>query len=94
MNQKDVLELKRRLKNGYIIGTTKMGTPNTFLATDKHYSDYILEFEFKVENDLNSGVKFRGQRRADYMNNRVHGYQFECLSFGYRIPCAVFFIVY
>ncbi len=60
-----------------IIGISKMGTPNTFLATEQHYGDFILEFEFKVDDGLNSGVQFRSNSLADYQQGRVHGYQFE-----------------
>lgn len=60
-----------------IVGISKLGTPNTFLATDQHYDDFILEFEFKVDEGLNSGVQFRSNSFADYQDGRVHGYQFE-----------------
>ncbi len=65
------------VKDGAIVGTSKMGTPNTFLVTQKNYGDFILEFEFKVDNSLNSGVQFRSESRKDYNNGRVHGYQYE-----------------
>jgi len=60
-----------------IVGVSKMGTPNTFLATAKNYGDFILEFDFKVDDGLNSGVQFRSLSLKDYKNYRVHGYQFE-----------------
>lgn len=63
--------------NGEIVGTTVMNEPNSFLATEKDYGDFILEFEFKLDNKMNSGVQFRSESKADYMNGRVHGYQFE-----------------
>lgn len=66
-----------KVENGVITGTSKTGTPNTFLVTDKNYSDFILEFEFKVDDGLNSGVQFRSHSTKDYQNGRVHGYQFE-----------------
>ena len=47
------------VKDGVIIGTTKMNTPNTFLAFNEDLSDFILEFDFKVDDALNSGVQFR-----------------------------------
>ena len=65
------------VKNGTIVGTTVFGEPNSFLATDKDYSDFILEFEYKVDSTMNSGVQFRSLSTPDYMNGRVHGYQFE-----------------
>ncbi len=63
--------------NGEIVGTTVLNQPNSFLATEKDYGDFILEFEFKLDNKMNSGVQFRSESNATYMNGRVHGYQFE-----------------
>ncbi len=60
-----------------IIGISEMNTPNTFLATTEHYGDFILEFDFKVDDGLNSGVQFRSQSLEEFKNGRVHGYQFE-----------------
>jgi hypothetical protein len=65
------------VKDGVIIGTSKLKTPNTFLATDKMYSDFILELEFKVDDNLNSGIQFRSNSFKEYNNGRVHGYQCE-----------------
>lgn len=42
-----------------VVGTSVADTPNTFLCTDRDYSDFILEFEVKVDSRLNSGVQFR-----------------------------------
>src|SRR5688572_27660834 len=64
-------------KDGVLIGTSVVNEPNSFLASEKVYSDFIMEFEFKVDNDLNSGIQFRSESRTDYKNGRVHGYQFE-----------------
>ncbi|MCH5600751.1 DUF1080 domain-containing protein [Niabella ginsengisoli] len=60
-----------------MVGTSVMGEPNSFLATEKEYGDFVLEFEFKIDSTLNSGVQFRSLSRPDYMKGRVHGYQFE-----------------
>lgn len=65
------------IRDGVIIGTSKMGTPNTFLATEKNYTDFILEFEVWVDNRLNSGVQIRSNSLKDYRDGRVHGYQVE-----------------
>ena len=54
-----------------------MNTPNSFLATKSKYSDFILEFDVLIDNDLNSGVQFRSQSNKNYLNGRVHGYQCE-----------------
>lgn len=66
-----------KVKNGVITGIAKMGEPNTFLATEKEYGDFILTFDFMVDEGFNSGVQFRSESRQDYNKGRVHGYQFE-----------------
>lgn len=68
---------KFEAKNGTIEGTTVYGEPNSFLATENDYGDFILEFECKLTDVMNSGVQFRSESKPDYMNGRVHGYQFE-----------------
>ncbi|NQV71861.1 DUF1080 domain-containing protein [bacterium] len=65
------------IKNGVVTGKTVLKTPNSFLATDKEYGDFILELEFKVDPKLNSGIQIRSESRPDYNNGRVHGYQVE-----------------
>ena len=67
-----------KVENGEIVGISKTGSPNTFLATEKNYSDFILEYEMKMESGLNSGVQIRSNSIKDYKNGRVHGYQVEC----------------
>ena len=47
-----------------IVGVSKMGTPNTFLATTKNYGDFILEFDFKIDDGLNSGVQLRSESKT------------------------------
>ena len=32
------------VEDGVIVGTSKLGTPNTFLATTEEYGDVILEY--------------------------------------------------
>lgn len=68
---------KYSVQNGEIVGTTAANEPNSFLATDKDYGDYVLEFEFKVDSSMNSGVQFRSLSTPEYRNGRVHGYQYE-----------------
>ncbi len=65
------------IKDQELIGTSKMDTPNSFMATKNKYSDFILEFDVFVENGLNSGVQFRSISSPDIMDGRVHGYQCE-----------------
>lgn len=70
-------QAKYEIKNGELVGTTVLNTPNSFLATEANYGDFILELEFKVPDGSNSGIQFRSESKPDYMNGRVHGYQFE-----------------
>lgn len=65
------------VKDGAIVGISKLNTPNTFLATEKMYGDFILELEFKIDDGLNSGIQFRSNSFKDYKDGRVHGYQCE-----------------
>jgi len=65
------------VERGEIVGPTVSNEPNSFLATEKDYGDFILELEFKVDSSMNSGIQFRSESKPDYMNGRVHGYQFE-----------------
>lgn len=64
--------------DGAIVGTTRTGTPNSFLATEKSYADFVLEFEVKqTGGPTNSGVQFRSQSNPDVMQGRVHGPQLD-----------------
>ena len=66
-----------RVENGCMVGQTVDKEPNSFMATEQTYGDFILEFEVKCHPDLNSGVQFRSESKPDYNNGRVHGYQCE-----------------
>jgi len=68
---------KYKVKDAMIVGSTVLNTPNSFLVTKKDYSDFVLEFEFKVDPNLNSGVQIRSHSLKEYNNGRVHGYQIE-----------------
>ena len=50
---------KYHVEDGALVGTAVKGSPNTFLCTNKQYGDFILEFEVKVDSELNSGVQIR-----------------------------------
>jgi len=65
------------VRDSIIIGTTVLDTPNSFLCTDKNYSDFILELDFKVDPSMNSGVQIRSNSYPEFQNGRVHGYQVE-----------------
>jgi hypothetical protein len=78
-----------KVEDGAIVGTSTLNTANTFLCTPRDYADFILEYEFKVDPKLNSGVQIRSQAFAEPITiewsgktikvpaNRVHGYQIE-----------------
>lgn len=78
-----------RIEDGAIVGETVPNTPNSFLCTKKHYGDFVLEYEFKCHNDLNSGVQIRSTvydkntevtvegKKKKFAAGRVHGYQVE-----------------
>ncbi|MDR0559824.1 MAG: DUF1080 domain-containing protein [Prevotellaceae bacterium] len=63
-----------KVTDGVITGKFKTGTASSFLATVQEYGDFILEFSFKIEGGLNSGVQFRSYTLVD---KTVAGYQFE-----------------
>ncbi len=71
--------------DGTIQGTTKEGSPNSFLCSDKEYGDFVLTFKVKVDNELNSGVQIRSQTKApegDAKYGRVNGPQVEIEASG------------
>ncbi len=76
---------KYQVVNGTIVGTTVTGEPNSFLATDVDYGDFILELDLKVGN-MNSGIQIRSfsdtssknvNAKEKVTDGRVRGYQVE-----------------
>lgn len=77
------------VEDGCIVGTATPDTPNSFLCTARDYGDFVLEYEFKVDSRLNSGVQIRSQSLATASEltwegqkimipaDRVHGYRIE-----------------
>jgi len=78
------------VEDGVLVGHTVLNTGNSFLCTEKEYDQFILELEFKVHPDLNSGVQIRsqwtppavaGEAKKDpavkSAGGRVFGYQCE-----------------
>lgn len=68
------------VEDGVIVGRTVMNTGNTFLVTEKEYSNFILELDVYVEDEEgNSGVQTRSH--FDAMANKgagkVYGRQCE-----------------
>ncbi len=70
-------EAKYSVEDGVITGKTVLETPNSFLVTDSVYKDFILTFEVKVHEKLNSGVQIRSHSIPEYKDGRFHGYQVE-----------------
>ena len=79
-----------RVDHGEIVGTSVPNTENSFLCTNKEYGDFILELEFKVDPQLNSGVQIRSHayeqprevetkkgKKRTFPAGRVYGYQVE-----------------
>jgi hypothetical protein len=77
------------VENGVIVGSSVLDTDNSFLCTQKEYSDFILELDFKIDPRLNSGVQIRSEcfeaakvlqadgKEIKVPADRVHGYQVE-----------------
>jgi len=78
------------VKDGVLVGTSTLNTPNTFLATTKDYANFVLEYDFLNDPRLNSGVQFRSHaydketsivdaagKTIKVAAGRVHGYQAE-----------------
>lgn len=70
-------QAKYEVRGNEIIGTTVANTPNSFLATEQEYGDFILELELLVDQSMNSGIQFRSLSTPDFKDGRVHGYQAE-----------------
>ncbi|MBX7209154.1 MAG: DUF1080 domain-containing protein [Verrucomicrobiaceae bacterium] len=47
-----------KVENGVLVGTTTDGSPNSFLVKGP-FKDFELEFDVKVDDELNSGVQVR-----------------------------------
>lgn len=67
---------KYEVTDSAITGTTVTAEPNSFLATEEDYGDFILELELKA-GKMNSGIQIRSQSIAGFKDGKVHGYQVE-----------------
>ena len=61
-------------EGGEVVGYAVANSPNSFLSTKKHYSDFILEYETRLDAPMNSGMQIRS-----HVGNKgvVQGYQVE-----------------
>jgi hypothetical protein len=65
------------VEDGAIVGRTVLDSPNSFLCTREKFGDFILEYEAKIESEMNSGVQIRSIADPAIKAGRVHGYQVE-----------------
>jgi hypothetical protein len=65
------------VEDGCIVGTSVTGTGNSFLCPPDEYANFVFEYEFKVDPELNSGVQFRSKSIPEFKKGQVHGYQCE-----------------
>lgn len=65
------------VQDGVLVGEAVPNSPNSFLATEQAYGDFILEFDVYLGAALNSGVQIRSESTRSYQNGPVHGYQVE-----------------
>ncbi|WP_164102204.1 family 16 glycoside hydrolase [Candidatus Laterigemmans baculatus] len=68
------------VEDGVIVGRTTVGSPNSFLCTERDYHNFELSFEVKLDEGLNSGVQIRSKSLSSVKNGRVHGPQVEIES--------------
>ncbi|GJM63236.1 DUF1080 domain-containing protein [Persicobacter diffluens] len=66
-----------KVKDGLIVGTVNDSEVNTFLATRKQYTNFVLEYEMLMDQGLNSGVQIRSHSNPKERNGRVYGLQVE-----------------
>ena len=85
-NGKDLAGWKRvagaadfSVENGIIVGRTVLNSGNTFLVTEKEYSDFILELDVWVEDeDGNAGIQTRSHLDASGNNGKGKVYGRQC----------------
>jgi len=65
------------VEDGAIVGRTVLNSPNSFLCTREKFGDFILEYEARIESEMNSGVQIRSISDSAVKGGRVHGYQVE-----------------
>ncbi len=78
------------VKDGVIVGTCVEGSPSTYLCTKATYTDFILELEYRIDRQMNSGVQIRTQvasqnetftkangKKRVLKKGSIYGYQVE-----------------
>lgn len=64
------------VEDGMLVAETKLGLPNTFLATTRAYANFELEVEFLVPEGINTGVQIRSDQYTSetttpYLNGKL-----------------------
>jgi len=62
------------IEDNTVIGTSVASKMNTFLVSNKVYSDFIFETDVKADTHINSGIQFRSNLNK---KSHVYGYQME-----------------
>ena len=70
-------DAKYEVVDGTIVGTVVDEVNNSFLVTEKTYSDFILEVDLQLVGFSNSGVNFRSHSDPNFLDGKVYGYQSE-----------------
>jgi hypothetical protein len=68
---------KFEVRDGILTGTSAPNSEHTFLVTEHSYGDFILEYEFLVDSEMNSGVQIRSHSDPAYQGGKVFGLQVE-----------------
>ena len=50
---------KYEVSNGMIVGSSVKGEPNSFLCTEKNYTNFIFEVEFKTDPDSEFTLSYK-----------------------------------
>jgi hypothetical protein len=70
-------QAKYEVIDGVIVGTAIDEKNNSFLVSEKNYSDFILEADVQLIGATNSGINFRSHSDPEYLDGKVYGYQSE-----------------
>ncbi|MFO0828355.1 MAG: DUF1080 domain-containing protein [Phycisphaerales bacterium] len=65
------------VEDGCIVGRPIANERNSFLCTKRTFSDFVLEYDFKIDDGFNSGVQIRSRVDGTGSKERVVGYQIE-----------------
>ncbi|SDW34349.1 protein of unknown function [Lutibacter oricola] len=68
---------KFEVEDNAIVGISTKGSPSTYLSTKKEFTNFILEYEIKIDETLNGGVQIRSHHDPSKGDNSVYGPQVE-----------------